>query len=162
MALLTSSCWVAGFGVRSVAVTAVVVPIQSPPNIPGVQLPLVQLESNGRRVSGTAGEYQWTTGQTSWAGGLSTWSPNLAFPGTLAAQVGRPISVVVTSAAPPVVVWLTGLDRQGLPVASDVLTSTANLTLYTPRQSGQYTLLVKALWSYDQFVSYLFSVSIQP
>ncbi len=103
--------------------------------------------------------------QSSWYGFGDvgpTWPPSISFPGTLAAQLGQPITVEVTSSQPPAVLWLTDLDGHGLPLASRVITATSANTLYTPAQSGRYTVLVKAMWANNQFVSALFSVAIQP
>ena len=160
--LLTSSCWVAGFGVKTVVTTAVVpAGPPGPPGPPGAQLPLIQLQYGGQSVAGLPSEYNWITPNSYWSGG-STWAPNVPFPGTLAAPFGKAITVAVSFTSPPTVVWVTELDKQGLPTASRVLTTSSNLTAYTPSQSGQYVLMVKALWAREQYMTYLFSVAIQP
>ena len=155
--LLTSGCWVAGVGVKSVVVTAVM-PV-APPGPPGAQLPVIQLEYDGQRLAGIPSEYAWVSRQAYWTGG-STWSPALSFPGTLTAQVGQTITMVVSAAAPPVTVWVTELDKQGLPIASGVLTATSNAIPYTLSVSGQYVLMTRAYWTRENFVTYLFSLVV--
>ncbi len=153
--LLTSGCWVAGIGVKSVVVTVVAPAARSGP--PGAQLPLIHLEYDGQRLAGLPGEYTWATGKSYWAGG-SAWSPGLSFPATLAVQAGRTMTVVVDGAPPPVVLWTTALDKQGLPMASSVLTATSNAIPYSVTVTGPYVLMARAYWTHEQFVTYLFSI----
>jgi hypothetical protein len=157
--LLTSGCWVAGIGVKSMVVTAVVP--AAPPGSPGAQLPLIQLEYDGQRLAGLPGEYAWSAGR-GYRTGSFAWSPALSFPATLTSQAGQTITVVVSAAPPPVVVWVTELDKQGLPMASSVLTTTSNAIPYTLSVSGQYVLTVRAYWTYEKFMTYLFSMAVSP
>ena len=84
------------------------------------------------------------------------------YPGTLSAQAGQSIEVVVAYNDPPAVLWVVELDSSGVPMTSSALTPTTGSTPYVLVNSGQYVLQVTAQWAYGNIGTYVFDLNIQP
>jgi hypothetical protein len=60
------------------------------------------------------------------------------------------------------VLWVAELDSAGAPRVTGVLTPTAAATAYTPVTTGPFQLRVTAEWTYRNYVTGLFQLSVQP
>jgi len=158
ISMLTSGCLVFGFS------SVKTIPIGGPPlnRSAQVQAPVIHLEYSGSAVAGVEGNFNWhtanaTSGGSGWSG---AWPPS--FPGTLTAQVGRSVEMVVNYGQPAAALWVAELNAQGIPSSSLALTPTSNITAYPVSHAGRYTLMVTAQWSYQDNVTYYFALEVQP
>jgi hypothetical protein len=157
LALLTSGCFVFGFGVgRAVRVTMV-----APRSIsPTPQIPLIQLQYGGQSVIGIQHFYQWNTPNLSASGGGGLPPPGSST--RLSLPLGSELDILISPSSPPAALWVAELDGSGIPTQTTVLTPTSNVTPYKPSTSGKYRLQVTAEWTYENFVTYIFELEVQP
>jgi hypothetical protein len=158
ISLLTTGCMVFGFG------TVRAIPVGGPPaSQPAqAQAPTIHLEYSGSQVAGVEGNFSWHTANSassgsSWGG---TWPPN--FPGTLTAPVGQNVDIVVSYGQHPAALWVAELNGRGGLTSSTALTPISNVTAYPLSNTGRYTLMVTAQWSYQDYVTYYFALEVQP
>jgi len=158
ISLLTTGCMVFGFG------TVKAIPVGGPPpsQPPQAQAPTIHLEYSGGQVAGVEGNFSWHTANSassgsSWGG---TWPPN--FPGALTVPVGQSVDIVVSYGQHPAALWVAELNGRGDLTSSTALTSTSNVTAYPLSSTGRYALMVTAQWSYQDYVTYYFSLEVQP
>lgn len=155
--LLTTGCWVFGFGVAGA------VPLRQgpPPNAPPTPvIPQIRLEYAGNSVTGTESFYTWHTGNMSMSGGGGVAPGSANAP--LTAPAGASLNIVVGPSAPPAALWVAELDSAGAPIKTAAFTPPSNVTAYTLTTSGKYKLQVMAEWTYQQQVTYIFELDVTP
>ena len=155
--LLTTGCWVFGFGF------ARAVPVQPggpPPGVPPTPvIPQIRLEYGGQSVTGVQSFYNWQASSGSALGGGSS-APGQ--PGTrLTAPAGASVNIVVALSAPPAVLWVAELDPNGAPIKAAAITPTSNTVPYPLDTPGQYLLQVTAEWTYQNQVTYIFELDVK-
>jgi len=155
--LLTTGCWVFGFGFGR----AVRVPPGGPPNAPPTPvIPQIQLEYGGTSVTGVESYYNWQTNNMSMSGGggVAPGSANTR----LTVPAGHSVNIVISLAPPPAVLWVAELDSQGAPTKTAALTPASPMTPYPLTLPGNYKLQVMAEWTYQQQVTYIFDLDVTP
>jgi hypothetical protein len=124
-------------------------------------LPIMRLEYAGSAMTGVQQNFSWVTGNSSVAGsGRGSWPPYL--PDTLTVPARAGVDIVVGYSTPPAALWVVELDSTGVPQASTALTPTSTAVSYTVTTSGGVFLQVMAQWTYQNYVTYMFSLDVKP
>jgi hypothetical protein len=155
LALTLSGCYVFTFG----TVRAVPAGPGGPPNSPPTPaIPQIRLEYNGLAFTAEETYYAWSVPNGSSQG--STGGP----PGqnVLRAPAGTVIHIVTGPGAPPAALWAAGLNASGVPSNPVMLTPTSTVTPFTLTTPGQYQLQVTAEWTYQNVVTAVFDLDVQP
>jgi len=132
-----------------------------PPSQPAqAQAPTIHLEYAGSQVAGVEGSFSWHTTNfassgSNWGG---IWPPN--FPGTLTAPIGQSVDIVVSYGQHPAALWVAELNGRGNLTSSTALTPASNVIAYPLSNPGRYALMVTAQWSYQDYVTYYFSLEV--
>ncbi len=155
LALALSGCYVFTFGsVRAVPVG----PGSAPRAQPTPVIPQIRLSYNGATFTAEESYYAWSLPNGSSQG--SSGVPPGQTP--LRAPVGAVVEIVIGPGAPPAAVWVAELDANGAPTQPSLLASPATVTPYTLTTTGQFKLQVTAEWTYQNRVTSIFDLDVQP
>ncbi len=120
-------------------------------------LPTITLEYAGSQALPVELTYTWRSANASQSGGAAgSASPPLSVP------AGDEVEIVITGAAWPAALWVAELDGNGVPHNAAALTPTSDRTAYAPVAAGRYRLQVLAEWTYQNTLTALFEIDVQP
>lgn len=153
LALSLTGCYVFGFGV------ARAVPVGPGGSPPTPAIPQIRLEYGGILQASRETFYVWNL-STSSALGSGAVAPGSNPP--LVIPAGASVNIVIAPGAPPAVVWVAELDASGVPSHAVALSPASNAVPFTVTHTGRYALQVTAEWTYQNQVTALFDLDVQP